>query len=116
MGMQQPVLRRPAHAPAVGGAAAGRNKGAAKVPLPGNAAAAKKQLAANIAKEPTETLRMHLRSLIKVECNRVLIVRKINRLGFASSQVLEDHYSWHGKVERVLVAHSRVKSGPGPGP
>lgn len=58
-----------------------------------------------------ETLRMHLRSLLKVESNRVLIVRKINRLGFASPQALSDHYSWYGRVERVLVAHSRVKSG-----
>lgn len=61
-----------------------------------------------------ETLRMHLRSLLKIESNRVLIVRKINRLGFASPQVLHDHYSWHGTVEKVLVAHSRVKSGSGP--
>lgn len=54
---------------------------------------------------------MHLRSLIKIDSGRVLIVRKINRLGFASPQLLKEHYSWYGKVERVLVAHSRVKSG-----
>lgn len=56
-----------------------------------------------------ETLRAHLRSLIKVECSRVLIVRKINRLGFGSPELLKDYYSWYGEVERVLVAHSRVQ-------
>lgn len=61
-----------------------------------------------------ETLRMHLRSLLNVDSKRVLIVRKINRLGFASPQVLNEHYSWYGTVERVYVAHSRVKSGTGP--
>jgi hypothetical protein len=60
--------------------------------------------------ETQETLRMHLRSLINVDPGRVLIVRKINRLGFASQAVLLDHFSWYGVVERVLVAHSRVKS------
>jgi hypothetical protein len=53
---------------------------------------------------------MHLRSLINVDSGRVLIVRKINRLGFASQAVLLEHFSWYGVVERVLVAHSRVKS------
>jgi len=57
-----------------------------------------------------ETLRMHLRSLINVDSGRVLIVRKINRLGFASQAILHEHFSWYGIVERVLVAHSRVKS------
>merc|ERR1719492_723066 len=57
-----------------------------------------------------ETLRMHLRSLINVDSGRVLIVRKINRLGFASQAILHEHFSWYGVVERVLVAHSRVKS------
>jgi len=56
------------------------------------------------------TLRMHLRSLINIDSGRVLIVRKINRLGFASQAVLHEHFSWYGVVERVLVAHSRVKS------
>jgi len=63
-----------------------------------------------IASGPPETLRMHLRSLLNVDSGRVLIVRKINRLGFASPAVLQEHFSWYGVVERVLVAHSRVKS------
>lgn len=60
-----------------------------------------------------ETLRMHLRSLLHVESSRVLIVRKINRLGFGSPAILKEHFSWYGNVEQVLVAHSRVKSGGG---
>ena len=63
-----------------------------------------------IAGGPPETLRMHLRSLLNVDSGRVLIVRKINRLGFASPAVLQEHFSWYGVVDRVLVAHSRVKS------
>jgi hypothetical protein len=58
---------------------------------------------------PPETLRMHLQSLLRVDSNRVLIVRKINRLGFASQSALLAHFSWYGVVEQVLVAHSRVK-------
>jgi len=59
---------------------------------------------------PQATLRVHLQSLLHVDPDRVLIVRKINRLGFASRAVLSEHFSWYGVVERVLVAHSRVKS------
>ncbi|CAJ1336362.1 unnamed protein product [Effrenium voratum] len=60
-----------------------------------------------------DTLRMHLRSLLHVDSSRVLIVRKINRLGFSSPTILKEHFSWYGTVENVLVAHSRVKSGGG---
>jgi len=61
-------------------------------------------------KESLQTLRMHLQALLKVDCKRVLIARKINKLGFASDSVLHAHYSAYGEVERVLVAHSRVKA------
>mmetsp|Transcript_35818 Transcript_35818/g.66782 ORF Transcript_35818/g.66782 Transcript_35818/m.66782 type:complete len:587 (+) Transcript_35818:103-1863(+) len=57
-----------------------------------------------------ETLRTHLRELQKVEPEQVVLVRKINRLGFESPAALRAHYSKYGKVERVLVAHSHVKS------
>mmetsp|Transcript_62235 Transcript_62235/g.111198 ORF Transcript_62235/g.111198 Transcript_62235/m.111198 type:complete len:583 (+) Transcript_62235:64-1812(+) len=57
-----------------------------------------------------ETLRTHLRELQKVSPDKVVLVRKINRLGFESPAALEAHYSQYGKVERVLVAHSHVKS------
>jgi len=58
---------------------------------------------------PAETLRAHLQSLVKLDSGRIIIVRKINRLGFASPNVLTAHYSHFGTVDRVLVAHSRVK-------
>jgi len=62
------------------------------------------------ANQAGETLRIHLQSLLNTDPGRVLLVRKINRLGFSSPDVLREHYSWYGEVERVLVAHSRVKS------
>ncbi|CAK9116565.1 unnamed protein product [Durusdinium trenchii] len=68
---------------------------------------------ADAAHHSGDTLRMHLRSLLQVDSSRVLIVRKINRLGFSSPQILKEHFSWYGTVENVLVAHSRVKSGGG---
>jgi len=57
-----------------------------------------------------ETLRSHLRDLQTVDSSRICLVRKINRLGFDSPKMLEDHYKNYGCVERVLVAHSHVKS------
>lgn len=57
-----------------------------------------------------ETLRSHLRDLQTVDSSRIVLVRKINRLGFDSPKMLEDHYKNYGCVERVLVAHSHVKS------
>jgi hypothetical protein len=57
-----------------------------------------------------ETLRSHLRDLQTVDSSRILLLRKINRLGFDSPRMLEDHYKNYGCVERVLVAHSHVKS------
>jgi len=56
-----------------------------------------------------ETLRTHLQELEHIDCNRVILVRKINKLGFAASATLEQHYSRFGNVERVLVAHSKVR-------
>lgn len=55
-------------------------------------------------------LRTHLQDLQKVASSRVLLVRRINRLGFESAVVLTKHYSRYGCVDRVLVSHSHVKS------
>jgi len=57
-----------------------------------------------------ETLRTHLQELQNVDCNRIILARKINRLGFEAPEILQQHYSRFGKVERVLVAHSLVKA------
>lgn len=56
------------------------------------------------------SLRSNLEDLRSVECNLVIIARKINVLGFGSSQLLERHFSQYGKVDRVLVAHGLAKS------
>eukprot|EP00930_Biecheleria_cincta_P025098 TRINITY_DN178_c0_g2_i1.p1 TRINITY_DN178_c0_g2~~TRINITY_DN178_c0_g2_i1.p1 ORF type:complete len:352 (+),score=74.29 TRINITY_DN178_c0_g2_i1:52-1107(+) len=61
------------------------------------------------AGDETETLRTHLQALLKFDVSCILIVRKINRLGFDSAQVLKEHFSLYGTVEEVYVAHSRVK-------
>jgi len=84
--------------------------GAKKRAIPGGTQA---QSSAQPEGHQGETLRMHLRSLLNVDSSRVLIVRKINRLGFSSPAILKEHFSWYGTVETVLVAHSRVKSGGG---
>eukprot|EP00927_Polykrikos_kofoidii_P026574 TRINITY_DN23638_c0_g2_i1.p1 TRINITY_DN23638_c0_g2~~TRINITY_DN23638_c0_g2_i1.p1 ORF type:complete len:600 (-),score=81.05 TRINITY_DN23638_c0_g2_i1:103-1902(-) len=57
-----------------------------------------------------ETISSHLRLLRETNQNCVVIVRKINRLGFESPTSLKEHYSKYGTVENVLVSHYRVKS------
>lgn len=57
----------------------------------------------------TGTLRTHLQELLKFPASEILIVRKINRLGFDSAKVLKQHFSLYGTVVEVYVAHSRVK-------
>jgi hypothetical protein len=59
--------------------------------------------------EQGETLRTHLEALADEDPNRILIVRRINRLGFESPQHLQNHFAEFGTVCRVFVAHSRVK-------
>lgn len=56
-----------------------------------------------------ETLRMHLQCLQEEDPKNVLILRKINKLGFESPELLETYFSEYGEVKRVLVAHCRVK-------
>jgi len=52
-----------------------------------------------------ETLRQHLQDLGREHPERVLCLRKINRLGFDSRALLERHYAWYGLPNRILVAH-----------
>jgi len=59
--------------------------------------------------EQGETLRTHLEILANEDPNRILLVRRINRLGFDSPLHLEKKFSEFGSVTRVFVAHSRVK-------
>jgi hypothetical protein len=59
------------------------------------------------------TLGDQLHDLEKIDKNCIVLARRIGRLGFASPQILEAHFSQHGKVCHVLVPHSfSRKSGP----
>jgi len=40
----------------------------------------------------------------------VFIARRINKLGFASADMLQQYFASYGQVKDVLVSHSRVKS------
>jgi len=48
-----------------------------------------------------------LNYLKQIDAGRILLARKINRLGFNSASVLQDHYSRYGCVEHVFVPRSR---------
>jgi len=56
------------------------------------------------------SLRTHLETLREMDCNRILLTRKINRLGFQSAQVLETYFAQYGTVSHVLVSHCYAKS------
>jgi len=56
-----------------------------------------------------DTLRSHLTELSTEDPGCIFITRRINKLGFRSREILQQHYSQYGEVSRVLVAHSKVK-------
>merc|ERR1719453_1525813 len=58
------------------------------------------------------SLREDLQLLRERHPERVIIVRKIKKLGFSSPQLLEKHFLQYGEVSEVLVAHSHVKATP----
>mmetsp|Transcript_14398 Transcript_14398/g.26518 ORF Transcript_14398/g.26518 Transcript_14398/m.26518 type:complete len:621 (-) Transcript_14398:125-1987(-) len=57
-----------------------------------------------------DTLRGHLTQLASEDERCIFIARRINKLGFSSREILEQHFSKYGEVVRVLVAHSRVRN------
>jgi hypothetical protein len=57
-----------------------------------------------------ESLRTQLKDLAEIDNARVLMVRKINRLGLDSAPPLKDYFSKFGGVDRVLVAPTRAKA------
>jgi len=57
------------------------------------------------------SLRSHFSELDRVPCERIFLVRKIQRLGLGSAEAVRSHFSIFGEVEDVLVAHSPVLSG-----
>jgi len=74
---------------------------------------ANSQLTNEVSREPDgkeATLRAHLRDLQNVESDRIILIRKVNRLGFEAPKILEAHFAQYGTVERVLVASSIVKA------
>jgi len=66
----------------------------------------------NGLEEPTVTLKLNLSYLLEIEPGRVVVVRKINRLGLQSPTILANHFARYGTVERVLVAHTKTKQAP----
>jgi HEPN domain-containing protein len=61
------------------------------------------------------TMRHNLQDLENIDHSRIVLVRKINRLGIESPDFLEAHYSQYGKVDQVLAPHSHVKLRGGSG-
>jgi len=53
------------------------------------------------------SLRSYLNYLKQIDAGRILLARKINRLGFDSAAVLAAHYAVYGQVEHVFVPRSR---------
>lgn len=54
---------------------------------------------------PGDSLRDNLLALASIDQSRVVMIRKINRIGLNSANVLEAHYSNFGGIERVMVSH-----------
>jgi hypothetical protein len=69
-----------------------------------NGKVAQEQQLANSA-----TLQTHLKALGNEDPACIFIVRKVNRLGFRSVEVLTKYFQQQGTVVKVLVAHSKVK-------
>jgi len=60
-----------------------------------------------------DTLRTNLRDLAQIDSGRVLMVRKINKLGVGSAALVEEYFKKFGTVERVMVTHCTSKSTTG---
>merc|ERR1712232_1019756 len=56
-----------------------------------------------------QTLSTSLQMLADEDPDCLLIVRRINKLGFKGARILKRHFSEYGAIVRVLVAHSTVR-------
>lgn len=56
-----------------------------------------------------QTLSTSLQMLSRENSDMLLIVRRINKLGFKAGRRLKQHFSQYGAVMRVLVAHSTCR-------
>jgi hypothetical protein len=63
----------------------------------------------DVDQQRSQTLSASLQQLATVNPDCLLVVRRINKLGFKASRILKKHFSSEGKVMRVLVAHSTVR-------
>lgn len=59
---------------------------------------------ANITED--NTLRANLRKMADIDAKRIFMVRKINKLGLGSNQLLKTHFGRFGSVTHVFVTHS----------
>jgi len=50
-----------------------------------------------------------LRKLAALDPARVVVIRKINRLGFNATKAIREHYLHHGRVDHVFVVRSSTK-------
>lgn len=66
-----------------------------------------------VPEEDEESLRSHLKDLASIPNAKVLMLRRINRLGLESHAPLQEYFSQFGTVERVMVAPTRAKAKPG---
>jgi hypothetical protein len=64
---------------------------------------------------PTISMKDQLEALRDVDPGTIFIARRINKLGFASADILRSYFSSYGEVKDVLVSHSRVKAFKGAG-
>jgi hypothetical protein len=59
---------------------------------------------ANITED--NTMKANLRKMAEFDANRIFMVRKINKLGLGSCQLLKNHFGQFGRVSNVFVTHS----------
>jgi hypothetical protein len=66
-------------------------------------------MAPSTRRRAPQTLSTSLRKLEDVDPACVVIVRRINKLGFKATRALKHHFSAYGQVVQVLLAHSTAK-------
>jgi len=70
---------------------------------------ARRQPTAQAAPDVDLSMRSQLQDLQNVDCDHVVRLRKIHKLGINSPAILEAHYSQYGKVQSVCVPHGTVR-------
>jgi hypothetical protein len=66
-------------------------------------------LATTMGVFPFASLRQHLWNLRSIDAKRIVVVRKIHRLGMDSAQLVHSHFSQYGEVSHVLVPPPKMK-------